>query len=58
MKIIEFTRPKLDEDATSGASSSGAIATIPATGAGNNVGSLFGGTYTEPKPKTKTRKQK
>lgn len=56
MKIIEFTRPKLDEDATSGASTSGTMATIPATGVGNKVGSLFGGTYTE--PKTKTRKQK
>lgn len=56
MKIIEFTRPKLDEDATSGASTSGTMATIPVTGAGNKVGSLFGGNYTEPKPKTKTRK--
>lgn len=49
---------RLKENATSGASTSGGFATIPATGAGNKVGSLFGGTYTEPKPKTKTRKQK
>lgn len=56
MKISELKRPELSEDASGGATSSGAIATVPGTGAGNKVGSLFGGSYKQKTPKK--RKQK
>ena len=57
MKINDIIkRPDLTEDATGGATSSGAIATVPGVGAGPKVGTLFGGTYKQ--PKTKKRKTK
>ena len=55
MKINDIIqRPDLTEDATGGGTSAGAIATVPGTGA--KVGTLFGGTYKQ--PKTKKRKTK
>jgi hypothetical protein len=56
MKISEVTIKKdrnLDEDASGGATSSGGIATVPGVGAGAKVGTLFGGTYKQPKKKKK-----
>ena len=41
----------LAEDAGVGGVSSGAIATTPGLGLGKNVGSLFGGSYKQPKKK-------
>lgn len=57
MKITDIIqRPDLTEDATGGATSSGAIATVPGVGVGAKVGTLFGGTYKQ--SKTKKRKTK
>ena len=57
MKINDIIqRPDLTEDATGGGTSAGAIATIPGVGTGAKVGTLFGGTYNQ--PKTKKRKTK
>jgi hypothetical protein len=57
MKINDIIqRPDLTEDATGGGTSAGAIATIPGVGTGAKVGTLFGGTYKQ--PKTKKRKTK
>lgn len=57
MKINDIIkRPDLTEDATGGATCSGAIATVPGVGTGAKVGTLFGGTYKQ--PKTKKRKTK
>ena len=55
MKITDIIkRPDLTEDATGGATGSGAIATVPGVGTGPKVGTLFGGTYKQPtKRKTK-----
>lgn len=41
----------LSEDASAGAVGAGAIAVTPGAGLGKNVGSLFGGSYRQPKKK-------
>ena len=57
MKINDIIqRPDLTEDATGGATSSGAIATVPGVGAGAKVGTLFGGSFGEPIRKKKRKK--
>jgi hypothetical protein len=56
MKITDIIRNDILETATSGSTSSGAIATIPGIGPGTKVGTLFGGTYTQ--PTIKKRKSK
>lgn len=47
MKSSEFIK-KLDENASAGATSVGAIADIPATKKSSQVGTLFGGSYQQP----------
>lgn len=55
MKINDIIkRPDLTED--SSGMTAGAIATVPGVGTGAKVGTLFGGTYKQ--PKTKKRKAK
>ena len=53
--ITEYSNKKssFHECATSGGTSAGAIATVPAAGAGAKVGSLFGGSYKQKKAKKK-----
>ena len=53
MKIQELLQKPLKENSTGGATSAGSIATVPGTGAGSNVGTLFGGTYKQKKTKRK-----
>lgn len=56
MKISEVTLKKdhtLEEDATGGATATGSIATVPGAKSGAKVGTLFGGTYKQPKKKKK-----
>ena len=54
MKIVELISNNLNnvkENASAGATSAGVIATVPATGSGSKVGTLFGGTYKQKKTK-------
>lgn len=55
MKANEFIKP-IKEDASGGGTSSGGIAVTPGSAEGKKVGSLFGGSYVQ--PKTKKRKTK
>lgn len=50
-KLEKMSQGALGESATGGATSAGAVATVP--GGGKNVGSLFGGSYKQPKKKKK-----
>jgi hypothetical protein len=58
MKIAEILTKPLAENATGGGTSSGGIATTPMGGMvkRSQVGSLFGGTYQQPK-KSKAKKK-
>jgi hypothetical protein len=51
MRIFEVISKPIKENASAGATSAGAIASVPATGAGSKVGTLFGGTYKQKKTK-------
>jgi hypothetical protein len=54
MKIVELISNNLNnvkENASAGATSAGSIASVPATGSGSKVGTLFGGTYKQKKTK-------
>jgi len=55
MKINELVTKKttatVEENASVGATASTNIASIPATGSSNKVGTLFGGTYKQKKTK-------
>jgi len=45
MRLAEILRKPVKESASAGATGAGAIASTSATGAGPNVGTLFGGSY-------------
>lgn len=54
MKITEVIQKQpIAENASAGATASSSIASIPATGKGSQVGTLFGGTYKQKKTKRK-----
>ena len=57
MKISDIVNKPLQETATAGGTTSGAIATTPFGGMAkrSQVGSLFGGTYKQPKPRRKKK---
>lgn len=57
MKINDIVNKPLQETATAGGTTSGAIATTPFGGGvkRSQVGSLFGGTYKQPKPRRKKK---
>ena len=57
MKITDIVNKSLQETATAGGTTSGAIATTP-FGSGakrSQVGSLFGGSYKQPKTRRKKK---
>jgi hypothetical protein len=53
MKMSEILIKPIKECATSGATASASVATVPGVGAGPKVGSLFGGSYKQKKTKKK-----
>jgi hypothetical protein len=57
MKSSEFIK-QLNEYGSCGGTSTGAVATAPGVGQGPNVGSLFGGSYEQPKTPAKKKARK